>query len=206
MRYPSFSFWILIIAMVVSLLVWHAGLGCGKNGGIFKGLTGFKLDKRRYLPFWSDKLSPFKVREHFNKRIFFIKVLVRERSKLVPVIESNPGWTHTLCKLSLSCVELLASSPDSIAASLRFLQIYTNNATFPNKPDLVTNIYKYLVSRKYFSLVRTVIDSRVPPVLSETTRPPTPLAGEILQMVLTPVNLAVQSTVTYNKNKRLNHH
>ena len=70
----------------------------------------------------------------------------------------------------------------------------------------MTNIYKYLVSRKYFSLVRLIIDSRVPPVLSETTRPPTPLAGEILQMVLNPVNIAVQATVTYFKNKRLNQH
>lgn len=59
----------------------------------------------------------------------------------------------------------------------------------------MTKIYKYLVPREYFGTVRTIIDSRVPPVMSETIRPPTPLAGEILQMVLTPVHLAAQSQV-----------
>ena len=76
----------------------------------------------------------------------------------------------------------------------RFLEIYTAKTTY-STPAIVTKIYKYLIPREYFVTVRTIIDSRVPPVMSKTVRPPTPVAGEILRMVLSPVSVAYSSQV-----------
>ena len=78
----------------------------------------------------------------------------------------------------------------------RFLEIYTAKTTY-STPVIVTKIYKYLIPREYFLTVRTIIDSRVPPVMSATVRPPTPVAGEILRMVLSPVSVAYSSQVLF---------
>ena len=122
-----------------------------------------------------------------------LQVLIRDRKHLVPLIESHNEWKYILCKMCLSCLQLIASTA-SISTCLRFLEIYTSRSTFA-AGDVVTRIYQYLMPRQYFGTVRVIIDSRVPPVMSETVRPPTAVAGEILQMILNPLTVANQSQV-----------
>ena len=53
-------------------------------------------------------------------------------------------------------------------------------------------MYRHLFTKeKYFRQVRRLIETRIPPLLETTTRPPTPLAGELLNMVARPLQ-AVQ--------------
>jgi len=127
-----------------------------------------------------------------NNLVWIFQVLVKERQRLVPLIESSSAWQHVLCKLTLSCLRFIATTTQPISSCLRFLEIYTAKTTY-STPVIVTKIYKYLIPREYFLTVRTIIDSRVPPVMSATVRPPTPVAGEILRMVLSPVSVAYSS-------------
>jgi len=135
-----------------------------------------------------------------NSLVWVCKISVRERTRLVASIVSSPDWQHILCKLTALCLHHIASAAattSSIAPCLRFIQIYTDCASYPDgNSDVVTKIYSHLVPRNYFGLVRTIIEYRCPPVMSETVQPPTPMAEEVLKMVITPVNLAVHSQVT----------
>lgn len=51
------------------------------------------------------------------------------------------------------------------------------------------NVYRYLVKRKYFSLVRKLVAEKVPPLYEAIGSPPTPLSETLLQMVQHPLKL-----------------
>lgn len=51
------------------------------------------------------------------------------------------------------------------------------------------SVYRYLVKRKYFSLVRQLVAEKVPPLYEPIESPPTPLSETLLQMVQHPLKL-----------------
>ena len=75
--------------------------------------------------------------------------------------------------------------------------MYTGRAGYSaEKADAVlARLYRHLVARDYFAAVRRLIDTKIPPLLGPTLQPPTPLAGEILQMVSRPLRIAALSQV-----------
>jgi hypothetical protein len=125
--------------------------------------------------------------------------MVKERKRLLAVIESESDWQYLICRLSvLALTYLTDSGAESPANScLRFLEVFAGAATYsPNKAEAVLGrLYRHLVARNYFAAVRTLIGTRIPPLLGPTLRAPTPLAGEILQMVCRPVHIAAQTQV-----------
>ena len=70
------------------------------------------------------------------------------------------------------------------------MQVYTCQENYlANGLTILTKIYKFLIKDSYFSKIRQLIDTKIPPLLSVTTRPPTPVSEEILQMILRPLNI-----------------
>lgn len=53
----------------------------------------------------------------------------------------------------------------------------------------LTNIFSYLISRKYFKQIRRLIEKRVPPLDEPVTIPPNPASEIILTMLLRPLKL-----------------
>lgn len=90
---------------------------------------------------------------------------------------------------------IATSTTQSIGTCLRFIEIYTSAKTYSKSSIILCKIYKFLVVRKYFAMVRTIVESRIPPVLEETVRAPTPLAEEILRMLDSPLGLAYETQV-----------
>ena len=60
---------------------------------------------------------------------------------------------------------------------------------------VLAKIYSHLVPRGYFGLLRQIINTRVPPIIEECSRPPTPLAEQIFYMVLNPLVAVAHSKV-----------
>ena len=70
------------------------------------------------------------------------------------------------------------------------MQVYTCQENYlANGLTILTKIYKFLIKDSYFSKIRQLINTKIPPLLSVTTRPPTPVSEEILQMILRPLNI-----------------
>ena len=70
------------------------------------------------------------------------------------------------------------------------MQVYTCKENYSaNGLTILTKIYKFLIKDSYFSKIRQLIDTKIPPLLSVTTRPPTPVSEEILQMILRPLDI-----------------
>lgn len=60
------------------------------------------------------------------------------------------------------------------------------------------NVYRYLVQRKYFKLVRQLIEEKVPPLYDVVLSPPNSISETLLQMIQHPLRL--MSTVTKNSS------
>ena len=70
------------------------------------------------------------------------------------------------------------------------MQVFTCQENYlANGLTILTKIYKFLIKDSYFSKIRQLINTKIPPLLSVTTRPPTPVSEEILQMILRPLNI-----------------
>ena len=81
-----------------------------------------------------------------------------------------------------------APSNDNIAVLMRFIEIFTNiYRTEPNKVAL--SIYKYLITRNYYGHLRKLCDARIPPLMSETVKAPTPMAETIYGLIMIPFSL-----------------
>ena len=81
-----------------------------------------------------------------------------------------------------------APSNDNIAVLMRFIEIFTNiYRTEPN--EVALSIYKYLITRNYYGHLRKLCDARIPPLMSETVKAPTPMAETIYGLIMIPFSL-----------------
>ena len=122
-------------------------------------------------------------------------LLVKHRELLLPAIAQDSGWCFLMCRLLGHATHILSTTDSnaSLAPPLRLLEEFTRESNYPkNGGRVVARMYRHLFTKeKYFRQVRRLIETRIPPLLETTTRPPTPLAGELLNMVARPLQ-AVQ--------------
>ena len=127
------------------------------------------------------------------------QAMVRERAQILSLLINQENitasWVTIACKLSLFCIQFIAEDKEgvSIAPCLRFFEVYC--ATGSVDPIVLNKVYSYLVPRGYFGYIRRIINSRVPPVIEECIRAPTPLSQEILQMIFNSISVASRSKV-----------
>ncbi len=87
--------------------------------------------------------------------------------------------------LNLALAFVATAPPDeNVATPLRLIEIFTSSSS-----TVQLKMFQYLVSKDYFGNVRRLCDARIPPLMSETSRPPTPLSATILAMVTRPLDL-----------------
>ena len=90
-------------------------------------------------------------------------------------------------------MQFMASAPpeQNISPALRFVEVYSSPETYTAEKGAaaVTVIYTHLTLKNYFGCARAVCDSRVPPLLEETTTPPTHHAQAALEMVARPLRV-----------------
>jgi ubiquitin-protein ligase E3 C len=122
---------------------------------------------------------------------WYCQQVVRQRQLVLGLLlEGDAAWLSLMCRLLSLAVAHLANSTENVTSSLRLLEIFTSPSSYPaDQGALVTKIYKHLLDKEYFSRIRILIDCKIPPLLEETLQPPTPVSGEILQMLLRPLQV-----------------
>jgi len=137
------------------------------------------------------------VEEEGQSLSWLCQLLVKQRELVRTAMEEDRGaWVHMVCRMLHIATGYLSVTSDtrSGASLFRLLEIFTSETTYSvGGTNIVTKIYRYLVSCGYFSRVRQLADRRIPPLLEATKRPPTPVSGEILHMVLRPLQLVNSS-------------
>lgn len=129
-------------------------------------------------------------------------IILKAQNKIIELCEnaSNPWSWHLQRLLNLNLGQILSSiksrSPDSIAVSLRMLEIFTSIETFrkvlcqEKAKTLLSRIYIYLVGKNYFQSLKFLMDEKTPPLLCESIEPPTPLVACLFDLLTRPLQLA----------------
>jgi len=121
---------------------------------------------------------------------WFSQMLVKKRKEVLVVMMGDTAWQFLVCRLLSVATSYLLDTKENLASSLRFMQVYTCQENYSaNGLSILTKVYKFLIKDSYFVKIRKLIDTKIPPILSATTRPPTPLSEEILQMILRPLDI-----------------
>lgn len=161
------------------------------------------------------KLLHFYSERHDSTRLTHIcQVFLKDAPNIISLICLKPDiWLYKLQKLLWLNVQYLKNSVNpstNISLSLRFVEFFTCfdtytkldkqraisvikveiDAALPHK--ILEKVWDYLIKRGYFSVLRLVLDNRVPDSLIVSMRPPTPLASSLLDLFSRP--LLIDST------------
>ena len=118
------------------------------------------------------------------------QVLVAERGDLVKCFtDSSNEWPFRMARLLKATVNFMANTSDKISSAFRFLEIYSSPETYDDSNRIMPILYRYLMSQNYFGYARQVCDARIPPLLQETSKPPTPHAEAVLAMIYRPIHI-----------------
>lgn len=140
---------------------------------------------------------------------YICQVFLKDAVNIACLFYMNPDlWLFKLEKLLWLNVRFLKNSVNpntNISLSLRFVEVFAafetynnlrekcaisvnnveSDAIFPHR--MLDKIFDYLIKRGYFSILRLVMDNRVPDSLIVSTRPPTPLASCLLDLFSRPL-------------------
>ena len=114
----------------------------------------------------------------------------------------NFDWSFKIARLIDLSLRYISEAPGSenISPIMRFLEIYTAY----EEAALSQTIYAYLVTKDYYGHLRKLCDARIPPIMTETLKPPTPMAETIFNLLMQPLSLISSEENDFAKNVLLN--
>ena len=126
---------------------------------------------------------------------------VKEKKELTKVLTSQNAWRFKVARLVNLALIYVSNAPsnENIAVLIRFIEIFTN--VFRTEPqDVALSIYRYLISQNYYGHLRKLCDARIPPLMSETSKPPTPMAETLYSLIMIPFSLLCNDNSQFCNN------
>lgn len=183
-----------------------------------RGFTARSKEKRKHrteydalLKEWSRKKIPLDVLCLATKKLLFFYEDRKDRPRLsqlshiilmeYPTIldeASTPSnaWNWRTRRLLALNVKLLSDKNESLSIPLRLLEIFTCLTTVRERVGRdraviwVTTVLNHLITKcDYFTILRSTLEDRTPPLLTASSRPPTPMAGSLFQLLVWPLEL-----------------
>lgn len=194
-----------------------------------RGFTVRSKEKRKHrteydalFKEWNRKKIPLDVLSTATKKLLFFYEDRKDRQRLsqlshiilleYPTIldlastPSSPWHWRTRRLLALN-VKLLSDKNESLSVPLRLLEIFTCLASVRERVGRdraviwVTTVLNHLITRcDYFKILRTTLEDRTPPLLTASSRPPTPMAGSLFQLLIWPLDLRNEIPVADFRN------
>lgn len=126
-------------------------------------------------------------------------MMVKYRDRILDQVH-NPSsfWIHRISRLLSLCILNMAwpANEESLAPYFRFIEVFTTPSSFTKNPQdtdiaqaIIFKIFEFQMSKDYFQAVRLICDSKIPPMINETAKPPTPIAESILGLILRPLQM-----------------
>lgn len=129
-------------------------------------------------------------------QILLSQFLIRHPELLLRYAMVDQQWQHRIKKLLYFCIQQLSIQSLSHAIPFRTLETFSSEAIISRHIDnqqlryaYMEDIYNYLVKRKYFKLVRQMLEEKVPPLYDVVLSPPNSISETLLQMIKHPLKL-----------------
>ncbi|KAK7488482.1 hypothetical protein BaRGS_00020267 [Batillaria attramentaria] len=106
-----------------------------------------------------------------------------------------------LLQLNLRHVSSIAQTSSPIAVSMRMLEVFISPATYKGVTEaygqtsdqIVCQLLKHLIKHGYFRCMKELLDQKVPASLERSEMPPTPVAGSIFDLIMSPISFATST-------------
>lgn len=138
----------------------------------------------------------FDAKADVHRLNWFCQMCVKERQQILNgIMSEKSSWSYKMARLLHLSLKFAANAgpEENIATTLRLVEIFSTSSNYSSTGETsVVQIFNYLVRKNYFSLVRKLCDSRIPPLIEETAKPPTMMAETILDMIMRPLQLVYQ--------------
>lgn len=137
------------------------------------------------------------------QQIILSQFLIRHPDLLLKYAVVNQQWQHRIKKLLYLCIQQLSLQNLSHAIPFRTLETFSSEeivARYIEDRDVrhayLEDVYNYLVKRKYFKLVRQLLEEKVPPLYDVVLSPPNSISETLLQMIQHPLKLLTTNLTT----------
>uniref|UniRef100_A0A182VM51 HECT-type E3 ubiquitin transferase n=1 Tax=Anopheles merus TaxID=30066 RepID=A0A182VM51_ANOME len=155
--------------------------------------------------------------EYYSKRIIFFyqhrsgqdgdrlnflcQYMIKNPGEVFRLVERDPIWTYRIKRLLGLCLGQILVPECSPTIPMRMLEIYSSN-TYITKhipptgssgqqyiQRYLVSIYSHLIERRYFRVVRQLIEEKLPAIDEDTTTLANPIADALFEMLLRPLQL-----------------
>ncbi|XP_075215548.1 ubiquitin-protein ligase E3C [Lycorma delicatula] len=160
----------------------------------------FTLLIQKFLFFYGKKVDT-------SRLVWISRHVLRHHEELLVVLcQTDTTWKWRVRRLLFLNLEFLVSQSNSrelLATPLRLFEVFTSreslekSLTTEQTTLLLIQIFTHLVQKGYIDSVRRLLDEHTPPLLEPSSKPPTPLAGSLLNMIQRPIMLVNQTDDAY---------
>lgn len=131
--------------------------------------------------------------------VWICQMIVKERKDI-----STQSWLFKLARLANLCVKFISlQKQENVAPLLRFIEIFTSPKNYQDSQWLL-QLFDYLVRQDFFAHLRRICDAKIPPMLAETTKAPTPIAETLFNLIMQPLRLIRDDDNDFGKKVLLN--
>lgn len=122
--------------------------------------------------------------------------LIKHPDILLKQSVSDVQWQYRIKKLLFLCIQQLSLQNLSHGIPFRTLETFSSDEIVSRyiidvhvRRAYLENVYRYLVKRKYFKLVRQLLEEKVPPLYDVVLSAPNSISDTLLQMIQHPLHL-----------------
>ncbi|XP_063401065.1 ubiquitin-protein ligase E3C-like [Mytilus trossulus] len=152
--------------------------------------TNFLLKLTSKLGYFCD------VKKDGQRLIWLCQNIMKSKENIIAVLYSQkPQRSFLINRLLVLCLRYLVSIADTsqpIAVPMRMLETFTSQTLYKNHSHLSV-IWSHLIEKGYFEYMRTIFEAKVPSNLEKSTVPPTPQAGSIFSLIMSPIVFATEA-------------
>ncbi|XP_076073361.1 ubiquitin-protein ligase E3C-like [Mytilus galloprovincialis] len=136
------------------------------------------------------------VKKDGQRLIWLCQNIMKSKENIIAgVYSQKPQRSFLINRLLVLCLRYLVSIADTsqpIAVPMRMLETFTSRALYKNHSYLSV-IWSHLIEKGYFEYMRTIFEAKVPSNLEKSTVPPTPQAGSIFSLIMSPIVFATEA-------------
>lgn len=141
----------------------------------------------------------YDLKQDGSRLVWLCQMIVKERKDI-----STNIWLFKLARLTNLAVKFMAvNNQENVAPLLRFIEIFTSTQSY-NESKLLLQLFDYAVRQDFFAHLRRICDAKIPPMMAETTKAPTPIAETLFNLIMQPLKLIRDDNEEFGKKVLLN--
>ncbi|XP_061509954.1 ubiquitin-protein ligase E3C [Anopheles gambiae] len=166
------------------------------HGAIRDGGQDLEYYSKRIIFFYQHRSG-----QDGDRLIFLCQYMIKNPGEVFRLVERDPIWTYRIKRLLGLCLGQILVPECSPTIPMRMLEIYSSN-TYITKhipptgssgqqyiQRYLVSIYSHLIERRYFRVVRQLIEEKLPAIDEDTTALANPIADALFEMLLRPLQL-----------------